>query len=147
MVSAIACYGLRPHEVFHLDVSEFPVIEVLEETKTGSRFTYPLYPEWAEQWALNEVKLPNLGNYSNAKLGAKIAKWVYEHQLPFRAYDLRHCYARRCFEFDIPPDLAAGLMGHSIQVHMETYRAWIAKATYRRAYEKLIHRSDRPLPP
>jgi len=148
VVGVIACYGLRPHEVFHLDLSEFPIVEVLEETKTGRRFTYPLYPEWAEQWALHEIKLPKFeGTYSNAKLGTKIAKWFYEHQLPFRAYDLRHCYARRCFEFGIPPDLAAGLMGHSVQMHIDIYRAWIDRATYRRAYEALINRSDRPLPP
>jgi hypothetical protein len=57
---AIACYGLRPHEVFHLDLIDFPLLRVLEETKTGARFVYPLYPEWAEQWNLQDQKLPAL---------------------------------------------------------------------------------------
>jgi hypothetical protein len=40
------CYGLRNHEVFRLDVQDFPVVRVLEG-KTGSRIVLPLYPEWA----------------------------------------------------------------------------------------------------
>lgn len=146
LVGAIACYGLRPHEVFHLDLSEFPIAQVIEG-KTGARFTYPLYPEWAERWNLQEVKLPKIGEHCNAKLGTKIARWFYVHQLPFRAYDLRHCYARRCFEFGLPPDMAAGLMGHSVQTHIDVYRAWIDQATYRKAYDSLINRVDRPTPP
>ncbi|MDX2213906.1 MAG: hypothetical protein SFY66_11525 [Oculatellaceae cyanobacterium bins.114] len=47
----------------------------------------------------------------------------------------------------MPPDLAAGLMGHSIQVHIQTYRAWIDRATYRRAYDALINRENAPKAP
>ncbi|MBD1821111.1 integrase [Cyanobacteria bacterium FACHB-DQ100] len=146
--SAIATWGLRPHEVFHLDLAKFPVAQVLSPTKTGERFAYPLYPEWAEVWKLDDIKLPKFQKeHNNAKLGNKICKEFNERDIPFRAYDLRHSYARRCFEFSIPPDWAAHLMGHSLKVHMETYRAWIDWETYQRAYEALIARSDRPRPP
>ncbi len=143
----IAAYGVRSHEAFHLDLEDFPVVRVLRG-KTGERFIYPLYPEWAERWNLQEMKLPDIDpNFSNAKLGTKVSGWFYDCKAPFRAYDLRHCYARRCFEFGLAPDWAAGLMGHSLAVHLKTYRAWIDEATYRRAYELVINRSDRPLPP
>jgi integrase len=143
----IATYGLRSHEVFRLNLEDFPVVRVLRG-KTGERFIYPLYPEWATRWNLQEIKLPNLDiEYSNAKLGTKVSGWFYDCKAPFRAYDLRHCYARRCFEFGLAPDWAAGLMGHSLAVHLQTYRAWIDEATYRKAYELVINRSDRPLPP
>ncbi len=143
----IAAYGVRSHEAFHLDLEDFPVVRVLRG-KTGERFIYPLYPEWAESWNLQDVKLPDIDpNFSNAKLGTKVSGWFYDCKAPFRAYDLRHCYARRCFEFGLAPDWAAGLMGHSLAVHLKTYRAWIDEATYRRAYELVINRQDRPLPP
>ena len=148
VVGVVACYGLRPHEAFHLDFAEFPIIEVGDETKTGRRIVYPLYPEWAEKWELDKVKLPNFqANHSNARLGTKVADEFRDRKIPFHAYDLRHCYARRCFEFSLPPDLAAGLMGHSVSVHINTYRAWIDRATYRRAYDALINRGDRPVAP
>jgi integrase len=150
ILGMIACYGLRPHEAFLVDLSEFPVVVVPDTNKTRTeRFMYPLYPEWAEQWRLSDRKLPNLQlqGASNAKLGAKVSGEFYDRKIPFKPYDLRHCYARRCFEFSLPPDLAAGLMGHSVQIHVQTYRAWIDRQTYRRAYEKLINRGDRPLPP
>ncbi|MBW4674735.1 MAG: integrase [Desmonostoc geniculatum HA4340-LM1] len=143
----IAAYGVRSHEAFHLDLEDFPVVRVLRG-KTGERFIYPLYPEWAERWSLRDMRLPDIDpSFSNAKLGSKVSGWFYDSKAPFRAYDLRHCYARRCFEFGLAPDWASGLMGHSLQVHLKTYRAWIDEATYRRAYELVINRQGRPLPP
>lgn len=143
----IATYGLRSHEVFHLDLEDFPVVRVLKG-KTGERFIYPLYPEWVEQWELQDVRQPEIDpSHSNAKLGTKVSGWFYDRKVPFKSYDLRHCYARRCFEFGLAPDWSAGLMGHSLSVHLKTYRAWIDEATYKRAYELVINRSDRPSPP
>jgi integrase len=151
VLGMMAAYGLRPHEVFLCELSEFPVVIVPDSNKTKSeRFVYPLYPEWAQLWELDRKKLPKiqqLEKLSNSKLGTKVSGEFYDRQLPFRPYDLRHCYARRCFEFSLPPDLAAGLMGHSVSIHINTYRAWIDRATYRRAYEVLINREGRPLPP
>ncbi|MEO0375430.1 MAG: integrase [Cyanobacteria bacterium P01_A01_bin.17] len=146
----LAAYGLRPHEVFHLDLSDFPTIRVDDETKTNARFIYPLYPEWAEQWKLNERTLPGLrviAEGDNTKLGTKVSRFFYESSIPFTAYDLRHSYARRCFEFGCSPDLGAKLMGHSVSTHCKIYRAWIDEAVYRRAYEAIINQENRPLPP
>jgi len=150
VLGMIACYGLRPHEVFHTDLTDFPLLRITEDTKTGARFVYPLYPEWAETWALGDRVLPGLkvlGTAGNTKLGAKVSGFFYENKLPFKPYDLRHCYARRCFEFDLGVDLGAQLMGHSPEVHKTTYRAWIDEATYRKVFDRLVYRSDRPVPP
>ncbi|MBD2105313.1 integrase [Leptolyngbya sp. FACHB-261] len=151
---AMAVWGLRPHEVFHLDLREFPVVEVSKFTKTGRRYVYPLYPEWAEQWKLQDIKLPNLeelnkqeADYDNSKLGTKVSGWFSKNKVPFQPYELRHCWARRAFEFALPPDFAAVLMGHSVTVHCEIYRAWIGEQTYRRAYHAIINRADRPQAP
>ncbi len=123
LFGVLATYGVRSHEVFRLNWEDFPIVRVLSG-KTGKRFVYPLYPEWADDWKLKEVNLPELDlNYSNAKLGSKVSGWFYDRKVPFKAYDLRHCYARRCFEFGLAPDWSAGLMGHSLSVHLNTYRA------------------------
>lgn len=150
VMSLIACYGLRPHEVFHCNLNDFPILRVEHETKTGERFVYPLYPEWATAWELQNRQLPALrvlGTAGNQKLGQKVSGFVYDHELPFKAYDLRHCYARRCFEFGMTVDLGAQLMGHSPEMHKRTYRAWIDEHTYRKVFDALIYRSDRPSPP
>jgi integrase len=150
LMSLIACYGLRPHEAFRADLVDFPILRVHEVSKTGARFVYPLYPEWAVEWRLNERVLPRVRNVDtagNQKLGQKVSNFVYRNQLPFVAYDLRHCYARRCFEFELGVDLGAQIMGHSPEIHKRTYRAWIDEATYRRVFDRLIYRDDRPKPP
>ena len=93
-----AAYGLRPHEVFRVDLLDFPAARVDDETKTGERFIYPLYPEWAQRWNLKEIILPKLESIEdspNAKLGTKVSGFFYDSNIPFPAYNLRHCYARR----------------------------------------------------
>ncbi len=145
-----AAYGLRPHEAFHVDMLDFPTARVSDETKTGERFIYPLYPEWAENWNLKEIFLPNLKSIedsSNAKLGTKVSGFFYDLKIPFPPYNLRHCYARRCFEFGFTPDFGAKLMGHSVTTHCKTYRVWIDEATYLKVYETLINRTGRPSAP
>ncbi|MEO0852755.1 MAG: integrase [Cyanobacteria bacterium J06648_11] len=152
----IACYGLRPHEIFHLKFDEFPILEVGENTKTGWRYVTPLYPEWAEVWHLDRYNLPAVSTSGdNRKLGEKVTGFF--RRADFRrkpsdkrrvtAYTLRHCYARRAFEFDYAPDEGAMMMGHSQLVHEKVYRAWMRKGVYLQKFERLMQRGDRPKPP
>lgn len=145
----IAAYGLRPHEVFRCELHDFPTVRVLEETKTGARFVWPLYPEWAEAWALHEQVMPPLElerGYDNAQLGTKVTKF-FNRLGKCEAYDLRHSFARRLFEFGYAPEFGAKLMGHSPETHGKVYRRWIDEAVYRRVYEAALKRDDRPLAP
>lgn len=149
----LACYGLRPHELFHCDLKDFPTVRIGEDTKTGLRFVWPLFPEWAEEWELHECHLPKLKNIStssNRKLGGKISKrfraWglVKPEGQTLRPYDLRHSFARRCFEFGFSPELGAKLMGHSVETHTRIYRRWIGEDIYRAAYDMAINSTARP---
>jgi integrase len=145
----MATYGLRNHEVFRLNFSAYPKVYV-ERGKTGKRLVLPLYPEWAEIWQLWDVKTPDIVNIeeqANNKLGIKVSGWFYNNKAPFSAYNLRHCYARRCFEFGIAPDRAAKLMGHSLAIHLKTYRAWFDEEVYLKEYQRVISDINRPLPP
>lgn len=152
----LACYGLRPHELFHCDMRDFPTVRIASDTKTGARFVWPLYPEWAHDWQLHDRQLPALVNVAqlpNTKLGSKVSKRFYEWQLmkpdgeSLRPYDLRHCFARRCLEFGFAPEFGAKMMGHSEATHNKVYRRWIDEGTYRAVYEAALSRDDRPLPP
>lgn len=125
----LAAYGLRPHEVWFLDLAEFPLIRIRESTKTGSRAVLPLHEKWAIDWQLDQVIYPSrvkLNTASSSQLGNRVTNGI-NRKIEFRCYDLRHCYARRCAELGIQPYEAAKLMGHSTQVHENVYRAWIGE--------------------
>lgn len=146
----IAVYGLRPHETFHVELDDFPTVRVQANTKTGDRFVWPLYPEWATEWGLAQRLLPNLKgleSMTNAQLGTKISVYFYKRKLGIRPYDLRHCYARRCLEFGFSPEFGAKMMGHSPETHCRVYRRWIDEGIYWTIYSKAINQTDRPLPP
>ncbi|MEM6836872.1 MAG: integrase [Cyanobacteria bacterium P01_C01_bin.120] len=141
----LAAYGLRGHEAYKVDLADFPTVRVPPDTKTGSRFVWPLYPEWAERWELKDRTFPPLAkipSYTNGQLGTKTAKFF--ERMPCDAYDLRHCYARRCFEFGYSPEFGAKMMGHSPEVHCRTYRRWIDEGVYWRVYQKGVNGRDRP---
>lgn len=145
----LATYGLRPHEVWYLDLTDFPIVRVREGTKTGARPVQPLYPEWAEEWKLDEVVYPDrvqiAPDMSNHRLGNKVSYWFSVQGSS--AYNLRHCYARRCVQFGIPANVAARLMGHTLAVHENKYQAWVGEKVYLDRAAEVIGRGDRPLPP
>jgi integrase len=146
----IATYGLRPHEVFRLDLDELKkgqkIVSVLDG-KTCSRRVWPCYPEWYEGWSLSVVTLPNIMlNRANDAVGESCAHY-FKGKLPFKLYDLRHCWAVRTLEFGLDVTLAAQQMGHSVQVHTEQYHAWITDRHHQRAFEQMMMRPDRPVAP
>lgn len=143
----MATYGLRNHEVFHLDLAAFPRIQVMEGTKTGAREVWPCYPEWAEQWQLDQVCLPPVElNRPNQRLGHSVTRYL-SPLLPFQPYDLRHAWAVRTLLFGWPVELSARQMGHSVEVHTRTYQRWISAQQIESVYQLLVNRADRPRPP
>ncbi|MBD2095885.1 site-specific integrase [Trichocoleus sp. FACHB-591] len=147
----LATYGLRPHEIFHLDTSELEqggiVVKVLPPTKTGYREVRPLYPEWIEQFNLRKKCLPNVTGKCNRSLGGRVAPAFKRYKIPFPPYHLRHCYAARCIKFNIPVSIAARWMGHSVAMHTRTYQAWLSKAMEQEIFERVINSSTRPQSP
>lgn len=152
----MSAYGLRPHECWHCDLLEFPKVIVEGDTKTGARFLWPLYPEWAERWQLNKRQLPKLPSIENGspntKIGTKVSRFFYQKKISketpdgkhLTAYELRHCFARRLFEFGHSPEFGAKMMGHSPEIHSKVYRRWIDEGIYYAIYQKALAQSDRP---
>ena len=142
----LATYGLRPHEVFHLEWSVFPQLRV-KDGKTGSRLVHPLYPEWVEQWSLQQGMPPACTGANNRDLGQRVTQAFRRAKIPFSAYALRHCWAIRAIQFNLPIAIAARMMGHSVEVHTQTYHRWMNDDQYRQSYDRVCRAPDRPTPP
>ncbi|MEG3861045.1 site-specific recombinase [Microcoleus sp. herbarium12] len=133
----LAAYGLRDHEAFFLDVSKFPIIQVLEG-KTGYRQCWPLRLEWAERWDLVNVKRPPVTGRCHADFGDRVCKFFSRSPANFCAYDLRHAWAIRAMSFGLDATLAAKQMGHSLATHTQTYHLALNEREQQRAYDRLL---------
>lgn len=149
----LATYGLRPHELFAVDLEAFidpkntfhlvnlnP--QLTEGTKTGERSCGipPLYPHWVDLFNLKQINLP----YNVGKLSNKTAKLYIKFKtsnLGFRPYDLRHAYAIRGHRLRVPIKTMADYMGHTVQEHTKTYQRWMNEDTNLAIYQEVvIHR-------
>ncbi len=140
----IAAYGLRDHEAFYLDLSKFPIAQVLEG-KTGYRQCWPLRPEWAEQWDLANIKRPPVTGNCHADFGDRVCKFFARSPANFCAYDLRHAWAIRAMSFGLDASLAAKQMGHSLATHTQTYHLALNEREQQRAYDQILLANFRPL--
>lgn len=140
----LATYGLRPHELFHLDYQRLKtgnvILKVLDG-KTGARTVFPLYPEWFERFNLSDVLLPKCTGKANKDLGARVTRAFQRYNIPFPAYSLRHCWAVRSMEFGWEVAMAARQMGHSVTVHTQTYHAWITEQQQQKIFDALMQRA------
>jgi integrase len=146
----LAAYGLRPHELFHLDYRRLTAGDVglkVLRGKTGPRLVFPLFPEWFDEFKLASVQLPNCCASNNPDLGHRVTKAFSRLEIPFPAYSLRHCWAIRSIDFGLDLSIAAQQMGHSVAVHTNQYHAWISERQHRKAFEKLMQNPARPKAP
>jgi integrase len=147
----ISAYGLRPHEIFHLDCSEINSepgwLKVLQETKTSERIILPLKAEWRCRWQLWDIKMPNItiALKNNQELGQKITPGLHSQGIKITSYHLRDAYAVRASVLGIDPAIVARWMGHSLQVHFQQYHSHISKRAFEEAYDR-AHQKLRPEP-
>ena len=147
----VATYGLRPHEVFFVDLKRLrdgdSVIHV-KEGKTGERFVWPFHPEWWGDFSLFNPLVPPIKlNRSRDRIGHSATRYFWQREAPFRLMDLRHAWAIRVLEYGLENTFAAQQMGHSVDVHEEIYQHWITLKVQQRAYDRVLKRDDRPKPP
>jgi integrase len=133
----IAAYGLRDHEAFYLDLTKFPIAQVVEG-KTGYRQCWPLRPEWAERWDLKNIKRPPVTGKCHADFGNRVCKFFARSPIDFCSYDLRHAWAIRAINFGLDAALAAKQMGHSLHVHTQTYHLALNEREQQRAYDRIL---------
>jgi hypothetical protein len=149
----VATYGLRPHEVFHLDLDRLRsgdrVVHIGDDTKTGFHRTWAFHPEWFDEFKLGNVTVPNIKlDRINRKLGESADEYFRKTaKLPFVLYDMRHAWAIRTTLYGIPDTLAAQQMGHSLDVHNKIYQRWVGREIHQSAYESAMNKADRPKAP
>lgn len=143
----MAAYGLRNHEAFSLDTSQLEAgghqVRVLDG-KTGARNVWPFEPDWVEHLELRSVVLPEVSGRHHADYGNRVSQYFTRSlKLPFKPYDLRHCWAVRTLLLGLDTTLAAQQMGHSLKVHNETYHRWISDEIHHAAFTQIQQRPGR----
>lgn len=136
----LAVYGLRPHELFHLDLERLSQGETslrVLEGKTGARVVYPFPLDWWERWRLWEVNSPRITGSTNSFLGNRVNQFFRRNETPFQPYDLRHAWAVRTLGMGLSLTLAAQQMGHSVAIHSDIYHRWISEKAHQEAFENL----------
>jgi integrase len=138
----LAAYGLRPHEIFHLDTSELSThpgwLKVLPETKTSERIILPLKADWRCRWQLWNIQMPNITTIgkNNTDLGRKITKGLHSQGIKITPYHLRDAYSIRASVMGIDPAITARWLGHSLRIHFESYHSHIDKHSFELAYDR-----------
>ena len=148
----IATYGLRPHELPAIDHQKSlkpPHYEVYidadltDGTKTGSRTVYPLPLEWIDDFDLLAVKKECFINLDCNSIANRLSIRFHDRDLDFLAYDLRHCYAIRGHQLEVPIGQMAKWMGHSVQMHSQIYQKWMQASTHKMIYEQVLDRAKK----
>ncbi|MDJ0734582.1 MAG: integrase [Nostocaceae cyanobacterium] len=150
MYGMLATYGLRPHELFALDLEAFTDTNnsfhlvtlnpsLTGGTKTGERSCGipPLHPQWIDLFDLKNVKFTvNHGTLSNKT--AKIQVKFRTANIGFQPYDLRHAYAIRGHRLRVPIKTMADYMGHTVEEHTKTYQRWMSEETNLEIYKEVV---------
>lgn len=146
----LATYGLRPHELFAVDLKAFADPsniyhlvtlnpELTGGTKTGERKCGipPLHPKWVELFDLKNIRM--IACKAEFRSRTKAISWKFlKIGIGFAPYDLRHAYAIRGHRLTIPVKAMADYMGHTVQEHTKTYQLWMSKDTNLEIYKDVV---------
>jgi hypothetical protein len=157
----LAAFGLRPRELFlNPDINWWLSPEnvdltwkVNKDCKTGERQALPLHKQWIDNFDLRNPKyLKMLETAINKKdntkhteitaLTQRVSWWFRKIGLDFKPYDLRHAWAIRSHILGIPIKAAADNLGHSVQVHTQTYQRWFSLDMRKLAINQALSKRD-----
>lgn len=142
----MATYGLRDHETMFCTIDpEPPYVCRVMRGKTGDREVFPIPPEWVHKFDLLNEKRPaivtegrshkQVGNAVSKKLRTTLSKSKNYHH----PYDYRHAYAIRGeLLYGLGASVMAKMLGHSVKVHVETYKRWLSKHSVQKQYMKKV---------
>jgi hypothetical protein len=157
----LATFGLRPRELFiNPDIDWWLSNEnadmtwkVNKECKTGERQALPLQKEWIADFDLRNPKylemlaitISKKDKSNHAEITAltqRVSWWFRKIGLDFKPYDLRHAWAIRAHILGIPIKAAADNLGHSVQVHTQTYQRWFSLDMRKLAINQALSKRD-----
>lgn len=147
----LATFGLRPSEVFYVDIEDYPndpYCAQVTDGKTGARLALAYHPEWVEKFKLAKINFPNIKLDRPAKeLSHAAGQYFSDLGLPFHLYDLRHCWAIRAAEYGLDGAIASRGMGNSLTMYSKVYHRWMEKKAMQRAYQATVSNPNRPHSP
>jgi hypothetical protein len=157
----LATFGLRPRELFiNPDIDWWLSEEnadmtwkVDKECKTGERQALPLHKEWIVDFDLRNPKylemlattISKKDKSNHAEITAltqRVSWWFRKIGLDFKPYDLRHAWAIRAHVLGIPIKAASDNLGHSVQVHTQTYQRWFSLDMRKLAINQALSKRD-----
>tara|TARA_Y100001937_G_scaffold58891_1_gene80815 strand:- start:5849 stop:7105 length:1257 start_codon:yes stop_codon:yes gene_type:complete len=155
VIQCLACFGLRPIEVLHLEIrkngSENIWCNYIKRSGGGDgkpRRLIPLHEEWFIEWNLLErIRESNRNSFPESKngMGEALRNYLRRNEVFKRiksqkdvvGYSFRHSYSRRAHqEYGMSDTVVAAMMGHSTQVHNEKYAAWSSESMLEDALER-----------
>lgn len=128
-----AAFGLRPHECAALEWLEGDWIKIHDKTKTGARQVTACPSAWIERFKLRNPQRPT---QNASTLSKAFNQALARNGVTIRPYSLRHGFALRLMDKGVPPELGARLMGHSLQLHEQTYKRWLEADRITRAMDR-----------
>lgn len=155
----LATFGLRPREIFvspNIDWWLSPenidtTWKVNKDCKTGEREAFALNMEWVELFDLKNPKYLRMlqekaeGKTTNTQISSSRHSndfWFRHVGIDFQPYDLRHAWAIRAHLLGVPIKAAADNLGHSVQVHTQTYQRWFGRDNRKRAINEAVNRKS-----
>jgi len=151
-IQLCAAYGLRPIEFLNLEIREGAVWSRYVKRSGGGvgkpRKLEAFHPEWANEWRLVQ-RLKKKEALPECKAGAGEAMKNYLNRKEYwkelrktKAVvpkSFRHGYCKRLHQtYGMNSEDAASLMGHSEQVHVESYKQWITAKDTESAVQKAL---------
>ncbi len=137
-----ATYGLRPSEIWGLDLSDFgnQYHEVLVmATKTDEeRVTYPVPIEWWERFKLCDFTPPPTKSATIKGRGSIPTRRFREMGVEIEAYDLRHFHAVELLLSGVDVATAAKWMGHTPEMFQKIYLHWMNRSHHRQVVDRLF---------
>ena len=126
------------------------VLAIGKDTKTGGRLVLPVLPQELNLSELFSKPLDfplitdPLGELSNGgyKSSDLAGKFFLRSNIGFNPYQLRHAYAHRCDRLSIRPNLVSKSMGHSLNVHNQSYLSTFNQDQLLSDYQQELGRLD-----
>jgi integrase len=140
MFGIVMAFGIRPHEIIGCTLGADGVLEVPHETKTGNRQVWACPEEWIEELGLHHMHRPS---QDKLKVSRACNDYLRDQGIAIPLYAARHAYAIRLLKYGISSDVGARLMGHSVEIHNNTYRHWIDRRHMAALRERIGHKFKR----
>jgi hypothetical protein len=124
-------YGLRNTELEEMDYFKYPNAFIRKSKNSKQRYVLPFKSEWIDLLKIDEqIKLPQLNRKTRYGFSHAVTTFFRENKLAYTPLMMRHRYARCMAEQKVDPLIAARMMGHSLNVHQNSYMKYLGLDSY-----------------